>query len=306
MLGRKSVHAQECVAGEFIGTDFAINEYLHAQAAGRRGERSTEQFIPVCRCQAPREEQDSALASLAVHSGRSPRASQTGDVVLCPTARGRIDWARYRGLLLRLPDRSWRTGVKCAWLDPAIPRPRHERGCCRARRGVHRYGQRYHRLPTLRSNDSSRWQDQPRPSCPPIRRSKTRSRSPWRSTWRISSLRTGADDPGKEFDIYEEDGDRSASSTRPTPGRIDILAISKDKKRLLVVELKRGRASDVVVGQVLRYMGYVKEQIAEDDQTVEGVIIALEDDQKMRWALTSVPIVTFYRYQISFKLVRGA
>ena len=88
-------------------------------------------------------------------------------------------------------------------------------------------------------------------------------------------------------------------------GPIDVLAISKDKKRLLVVELKRGRASDVVVGQVLRYMGFVKEQIAEDDQTVEGAIIALEDDQKMRWALLSVPSISFYRYEISFKLVKG-
>jgi restriction system protein len=65
-------------------------------------------------------------------------------------------------------------------------------------------------------------------------------------------------------------------------GTIDILAISRDGRRLLVVELKRGRASDVVVGQILRYMGYVKEQIAEPHQTVEGAIIALEDDQKLR------------------------
>ena len=88
-------------------------------------------------------------------------------------------------------------------------------------------------------------------------------------------------------------------------GPIDILAVSKDGQRLLVVELKRGRASDVVVGQVLRYMGYIKEEIAEPDQTVEGVIIAHEVDQKLRWALASVPSITFYRYQISFKLVKG-
>ena len=72
-----------------------------------------------------------------------------------------------------------------------------------------------------------------------------------------------------------------------------------------MVELKRGRASDVVVGQALRYMGFVKEQLAEDDQTVEGAIIALDDDQKMRWALVSVPSISFYRYQVSFKLLRG-
>jgi restriction system protein len=49
-------------------------------------------------------------------------------------------------------------------------------------------------------------------------------------------------------------------------------------------------------------MGYVKEQVAENDQTVEGAIIALEDDQKLRWALLAVPSISFYRYDISFKL----
>ena len=88
-------------------------------------------------------------------------------------------------------------------------------------------------------------------------------------------------------------------------GPINILAVSKDRKRLLIVELKRGRASDVVVGQVLRYMGFVREQIAENDQAVEGVIIALEDDQKLRWALMSVPSISFYRYEVSFKLVKA-
>jgi hypothetical protein len=38
----------------------------------------------------------------------------------------------------------------------------------------------------------------------------------------------------------------SAGNTRRTPAPVDILAISKDKRELLVVELKKGRVSDVV------------------------------------------------------------
>lgn len=109
----------------------------------------------------------------------------------------------------------------------------------------------------------------------------------------------------KEFSIYEEDGDPVGQQYATDTGPIDVLAISKDKRRLLVVELKRGRASDVVVGQVLRYMGFVKEQVAEDDQTVEGAIIALDEDPKLRRALIPVPSITFYRYQVSFKLIKG-
>lgn len=60
----------------------------------------------------------------------------------------------------------------------------------------------------------------------------------------------------------------------------------------------------MVVGQVLRYMGCLKAEIAETGQTVESAIIALEDDQKLRWALATVLGVSFYRYQVSFSLVR--
>lgn len=85
---------------------------------------------------------------------------------------------------------------------------------------------------------------------------------------------------------------------------IDILATSKDKKKLLVIELKRGRGSDEVVGQILRYMGYVKESIAEADQEVHGVIIAHEDDPTMKLAISMIPSVTFYQYHIQFSLTQ--
>jgi restriction system protein len=80
------------------------------------------------------------------------------------------------------------------------------------------------------------------------------------------------------------------------------LAISKDKKELLVLELKKGRASDVVVGQIQRYMGYVKDALAEKGQTVRGVIIAHEDDPRIRRALSVAQGIDFYTYQSSFKL----
>ena len=61
-------------------------------------------------------------------------------------------------------------------------------------------------------------------------------------------------------------------STPTDTGPIDILAVGKDKQEVLVVELKKGRASDSVVGQIQRYMGYIAE-IAEEHQRVRGVIM---------------------------------
>jgi restriction system protein len=111
-------------------------------------------------------------------------------------------------------------------------------------------------------------------------------------------------DLGKEFDIYSEDEEQVGRQFPTDTGPMDILAISKDKTKLLVVELKRGRASDSVVGQVQRYMGYVVEVLAESNQEVHGVIIALEDDLKIQRALKVTRNIEFYRYIINFKLER--
>jgi restriction system protein len=110
---------------------------------------------------------------------------------------------------------------------------------------------------------------------------------------------------GKHYDIYEEDGEIVGQQYPSDTGPIDILAISKDKKEILVVELKKGRVSDMVIGQVQRYMGYVKEELAENNQSVRGVIIAFEDDIKIRRALSVAPNIDLYTYKIHFNLEKN-
>ena len=105
----------------------------------------------------------------------------------------------------------------------------------------------------------------------------------------------------KIYDIYEDE-DVSGKQFQTDTGPIDILAISKDKKEYLVIELKRGRASDSVVGQIQRYMGFIKEEFLEKDQTVRGVIIALENDIKVKRALSVTRDIDFYQYKINFDL----
>ena len=60
-----------------------------------------------------------------------------------------------------------------------------------------------------------------------------------------------------------------------------------------------------MVGQIQRYMGYVMDELTEPGQTVKGIIIALEDDLKIRRALRAANNIDFYRYQVSFKLNKG-
>jgi len=107
---------------------------------------------------------------------------------------------------------------------------------------------------------------------------------------------------GKKYDIYKQDGEIIGQQYPSDTGPIDILAISKDKKELLVVELKKGRISDVVVGQIQRYMGYVKDELAEPNQRVSGVIIALEDDIRLQRALSVTQNISFMTYEVKFML----
>lgn len=107
---------------------------------------------------------------------------------------------------------------------------------------------------------------------------------------------------GNDYDIFEEEGEPVGQQFPSDTGAIDILAVGKDLKTLLVIELKKGRASDVVVGQILRYMGFVRDELSESGQRVKGVIIAMEDDIRLRRALSMVKDIDFYRYEVSFKL----
>ena len=105
-----------------------------------------------------------------------------------------------------------------------------------------------------------------------------------------------------KYDIYEHDG-LKAQQFMTRSGPLDILAISKDKKEFLVIELKKGRASDEVVGQIMRYMGYIKNEIAKNGEIVKGMIIALDDDPNLKDALAASNDIKFMRYEVKFELI---
>jgi len=110
---------------------------------------------------------------------------------------------------------------------------------------------------------------------------------------------------GNKYEICEEEVDGKRKKFRTDTGEIDIFAQSKDKSEYLIIELKKGRASDSVVGQIQRYMGYIKEEIAEDGQKVKGLIIALDDDLRIKRALQATQDIEFNFYLIDFKLSKS-
>jgi len=108
---------------------------------------------------------------------------------------------------------------------------------------------------------------------------------------------------GQQWDLYEQDGEIVGYEYNTNEiGKIDLLAKHKTKPRWLVIELKRGQTSDETVGQVLRYMGWVEENLAEDGDSVHGLIIAREPDAKIRFALKNTKNVGFMCYRVDFFL----
>ncbi|KAF0236670.1 MAG: hypothetical protein FD181_2574 [Prolixibacteraceae bacterium] len=82
---------------------------------------------------------------------------------------------------------------------------------------------------------------------------------------------------------------------------IDILAVDKNNC-FVVIELKVSKGSDRVIGQLLRYVGWVKSNLAMHNQKVRGVIIARNISEDLKIACSVVQDVKLFEYNISFTL----
>lgn len=108
-------------------------------------------------------------------------------------------------------------------------------------------------------------------------------------------------DFGAKLELYQDE--ESSGKQYPTAvGNIDLLAIDKSKKEFVVMELKKGKGSDTVIGQILRYMGWVKENLAHHGENVRGIVIASEKDERIQYALKMIPNVSLFLYRVSFDL----
>jgi Uncharacterized conserved protein len=301
MLGKGSVHAEECFTGNFIGVDFRIAEDLNGKLP-EEWRAFNQRFIPVYLAGHPDKTRIGAgLACGALWT--VAKGIKKGDIVLCPDGSGRYRVGEVNGDYFYQPGEVLPHRRSVNWLSQPIDRTdmskalRNSAGSIGTVSDITGYHEEIEKLlsgihtPTLISTDDS-------VEDPAAFALEKHLEDFLVQNWTQTDL-------GKEYDIYEEAGERIGQQYETDTGKVDILAISKDKKRLLVIELKKGRASDVVVGQTLRYMGYVQEELAEEGQKVQGVIIALEDDQRIRRALAMMPNIIFYRYQISFKLVKA-
>lgn len=109
-------------------------------------------------------------------------------------------------------------------------------------------------------------------------------------------------DFGKDYDLLtDEYGEVNAQQYSTEVGPLDIIAIKKDKSEILILELKKGRSGDAVVGQMLRYITAIKKEVAEPNQKIRAVILTGQDDKKIRYALDPLNgLIEFMVYKINF------
>jgi RecB family endonuclease NucS len=102
------------------------------------------------------------------------------------------------------------------------------------------------------------------------------------------------------FKLYVDEDGRDGVEYPTAVGPIDILAID-EKSNFVVFERKLSRGADKAMGQISRYMGWIKQNMAKD-KGVKGVIVAKKVDKKLKYAASFIPDISLFEYELNFKI----
>jgi hypothetical protein len=102
--------------------------------------------------------------------------------------------------------------------------------------------------------------------------------------------------------LYRDEEDQNITGVEFDAGgkRIDLLAIDKDEK-FVVIELKVSKGYERCLGQLLRYKGWVRQNLA-DGQKVRGIIIAKEIGEDVKLAVSETPDIALFEYDLKVDL----
>ena len=300
MPGSQAQMLDEFLNDGFIAVDFGINADLNGKFTDDFRDFSKE-MIPVI--QGFRPEKTKVSAGLAAGCiWRIGRGMTNGDIVLCPNADGELHIGEISGDYFYAAGKQFPHRRKVTWSTTRIKRAECSRELQNALRAgqsvicLDEYAAEVEQLVSGTSTNNALRTNDVTIENPSVFALEKYLEEFLVSNWNNTEL-------AKKYSIFTEDGEIVGQQYETDTGPIDILAVSKDNKTLLVIELKKGRASDVVIGQIQRYMGYVAEELAEDDQEVRGLIIALEDDTRIKRALVVAKGIDFYKYEVSFRLI---
>jgi len=291
MLGPNSMHADVCFVEGFVGTDYALHQDLTDELPDE-WRVFNNKFIPVLLEHEPEKTRISAGLACG-QLWTVSKGIQGQDIVLCPNGAGQYRAGTIIGDYTYAENEILPHRRPVQWLDVSISRSDMSEGLRRTCGSQHTVVVLDNHVEEIEQHLNGRGKEFEIGSSFALEKHLEDFLV---TNWDATEL-------AKTFSIYRENGEVVGQQYPTDTGPIDILAISRDSKTILVIELKRGRASDKVVGQTLRYMGFVKDVLAGNEQIVRGLVIALEDDQGLRRALSMVPSIDFKRYEVSFRLL---
>lgn len=301
MLGAKSSLAEQCHAEGWFGGDWGITGDLSADLAE---DYRTFKAALLPRYQEANPDKTKVAAGLAVGMLQTICIGiNQGDIVLCPDGQGAYWAGKVVSDYVHAPAGPMPHRRHVEWFPKKFPRSEMSEGLQRSTGSIGTVSNI-----TKHAEEIDRFLDGNAPPELIATDELVEDASVFALERHLEDFLVenwAGTELGKTHDIFEIDGELAGQQYPTDTGPMDILAISKDGKELLVVELKKGRVSDSVVGQIQRYMGYVLDELAEPGQTVRGCIIALEDDIRIRRALRVTSNIDFYRYEVSFRLFKG-
>lgn len=104
-----------------------------------------------------------------------------------------------------------------------------------------------------------------------------------------------------KLSLFVDDAGQRGRQYPTDVGVIDLLCRSKDGD-FVIIELKRGRISDVVVGQIARYMGWVRRELAGEHR-VRGIIVSHEADDRLNYAAAAFDTLKVVQYRVRIEII---
>jgi len=106
----------------------------------------------------------------------------------------------------------------------------------------------------------------------------------------------------KGLKLYHDENNIPGRQYSTDIGTIDLLCIDSNNN-FVVIEIKKDKGSDKTIGQITRYMGWIKTTLA-DNKNVRGIIIVHEIDERLEYSSSVLNNVEVKYYKIDLKFIR--
>lgn len=108
---------------------------------------------------------------------------------------------------------------------------------------------------------------------------------------------------GRRLKMYETESAYGRQFIIPGIGRLDILAQEVGSNDYYIIELKKGIGDDQVIGQIARYMGWVKQNLVRNDEKVHGIVCVNQVTEKLKLSAQVIPNIYVYEYGVHTRLI---